>query len=381
MSLFASWQSIVDVLFLTLGLYIALHWARRARALRIALAIIGLYAAALLARHFALLITFWVLKAAAVVVLVVLVLAFQSELRYAVLRLDRIPARSRRLPHVWPAVAEAAFALARKRIGALIVLVRRDSVKELVRGGIKMDADVSPELLQAIFQKDSPLHDGAVVIENATLTLANTVLPLTNRTRVERHYGTRHRAAMGLAERCDALVVAVSEERGTVTVMQDHSIQVAADIAGFAGILQFARSRPQVSFAARLRGAVFTDLPFRLAALALAVAIWAVTLFTGGTLVRTVRVPVVFRDLPKNLVITRQSAIALDVELQGSAWVMDSLNVRGLVAHFSLSRARPGVMILRVDPNAIVLPPGITVDRVTPPAVRIDMAQRASNAT
>lgn len=382
--LVVSWQSGVDILFLALALYVALRWARRAQALRIALAIIALHAAALLARHFELLITSWVLEAAAVVALVVLVLAFQSELRYAVLRLDRVsprwPRATGRVPHVWPQVAEAAFSMARKRVGALIVLVRRDPVRELVRGGIRIGADVSPELLEATFQKDSPLHDGAVIIEAGKLVLANAVLPLTNRIDVDRHYGTRHRAGMGLAERCDALVVVVSEERGTVTIMQDHAIQVAESTAGFATILQFAPAHPQPSLVRRLAGLILADLPFKLATLALAAFIWGISLVAGGTLIRTVSVPVVFSDLPKDMEITQQSATSLEVELQGSAWVMSSLNVAGLTAHFALSHAQPGLMTLRVDPNSIVLPPGITVDRVTPPVVWISLVRRSSSS-
>jgi hypothetical protein len=105
-------------------------------------------------------------------------------------------------------------------VGALIVIVRRNAVAELVSGGIVLEAAVSPEILEAIFQKTSPVHDGAVIVRGDRIVRAAAVLPLTERERMPSYYGTRHRAAMGLSERCDALVVVVSEERGEVTLME-----------------------------------------------------------------------------------------------------------------------------------------------------------------
>ena len=125
-------------------------------------------------------------------------------------------------------IAEAMFDLARDRIGALVVIVRRDAILELLEGGVALGAEISSELLKAIFQKDSPLHDGAVIIDGDRALKAGVVLPLTQRQNVASFYGTRHRAGMGLAERCDALVTVVSEERGEVSLMLGRDVRLQA---------------------------------------------------------------------------------------------------------------------------------------------------------
>jgi len=167
------WQSAADVIVLALAIYLLLRWSREARALRLAVSILALRVAALLTRQLNLLITTWVLDAATIVALLILVIAFQPELRRAVMRMDLFgrAAPERRLP-VWAAVAAAAGALAETRCGALIVVVQEDSIAELVTGGITLGARVSPEILQAIFQKSSPIHDGAAIIEGDQLVSA-----------------------------------------------------------------------------------------------------------------------------------------------------------------------------------------------------------------
>ena len=204
------WQSVVDFVVLTAALYTLLRWAQQARALRVALVVLGLHAGALVSRHFDLALTSWVLDGAAILAIVVLLLVFQAELRRFFMRLDSLlnwrSQAASTLAETYQSIAEAAFHLASGSVGALIVVVRRNAVTELVSGGLTMEAGVSPEILEAIFQKTSPLHDGAVIVRGDRMVRAAAVLPLTERDRVPSYYGTRHRAAMGLSERCDALV-------------------------------------------------------------------------------------------------------------------------------------------------------------------------------
>src|SRR5262245_60293755 len=233
------WQSIVDFVVLAAAISLLLRWSLEARALRLALSVLLLRLAALISEQLGLLITSWVLDAATVVALLVLVVVFQPELRRAVMRLD-LPGRAaheRQLP-VLAAVSAAAFALAKDGCGALIVSVQDDSIAELVTSGVRMSARTSPELLQALFQKSSPLHDGAVILDGDLLTQAGAILPLTQRP-VPDYFGTRHRAGLGLSERSDASVVVVSEERREVTLMR----QGRADVIRTADDLMSALTR------------------------------------------------------------------------------------------------------------------------------------------
>lgn len=201
------WQSIVDLLVLATAIYLLLRWGRDARAFRVSLAVVGLRVAAVLARQLDLAITGWILDAAMVAALIVVLLVYQTELRQALTRLDVMmwllarpaPTASRLLR----AIASAMFSLARARRGALVVISRREPVGELVEGGVSLGGEVSTEILEAIFRKVSPVHDGATLIEGDHISRVSTLLPLTQRRDVPEGYGTRHRAAMGLAERCD----------------------------------------------------------------------------------------------------------------------------------------------------------------------------------
>lgn len=372
-----SWQIAADFLVLAVTFYALLRWARSARAMRIALGVVGLHALALLARRLDLVVTSWVLDAAAILAVLVLLLIFQPELRRAFMRLDsalkRWPKPVRTGSQTSRAIATASFALAQYNLGALLVIVRRDSIGELLDGGVTLGAAISSELLEAIFQKSSPLHDGAVIVEGDRLTRANAVLPLTQRRNVPAFYGTRHRAAMGLAERCDALVVAVSEERAEVTLMGGGNIRHMTDPAQFAAILEGLLRPPRETMGVRLRRLFVAHLGLKFAALGLAGLFWWMSFLASGTTIRTLSVPIEFSNVPKGMEVTRQSADTLDIQVRGSPWIMDSVSLGTLVGGFDLGGLHPGWYTLRLQPRSLDLPPGILVDRVTPESIRVQV--------
>ena len=369
------WQVFVDFLVLAAAFYALLRWARSARALRIALAVVGLHVIALLARHLDLVITSWLLDGAAIVAIILLLLIFQPELRRAFMRLDSVLQRwPRRLSAASEgnhAIAAAAFALAQARLGALIVVVRRDAIAELVEGGIVLGAALSAQLLEAIFQKTSPLHDGAAIVDGDRLLQAGVVLPLTQRRDVPGFYGTRHRAGMGLAERCDALVTVVSEERGDVTLMYGSKIELMHNREQLMTALQQVHRVVRESTVSRLRRYFFVDLRLKLAAAGLAVLIWSMSFLASGTTIRTVTAPVEFSNVPAGMQITEQSADTLEIQVRGSPWVMDSVSPQKLIANFDLRGLHPGTNTLRLVPGTLDLPPGVAVDRVIPDKIRV----------
>jgi diadenylate cyclase len=164
-------------------------------------------------------------------------IVFQPELRRGLEQLGRgrLFVRDRRAEDEIAAeqiriVAHGGFALARQRIGALIVIEQQTGLREYVESGTALDARLSLELLVAIFNKTSPLHDGAVIVRDLIVEGAACFLPLSdNRLSVDRHIGTRHRAAVGLTEQTDAVVVVVSEESGLVSVARAGRLSVPID--------------------------------------------------------------------------------------------------------------------------------------------------------
>ncbi len=375
------WQVITDFLVVALAFYALLRWAKSARALRLALGVVGLHALALLARKLDLVITSWVLDASAILAILVLLLIFQPELRRAFMRVDSALRR-------WPrpvglgsrvnrGIADAAFELAGKRLGALLVVARRDSIGELIEGGTVLDASVSAQLIEAIFQKLSPLHDGAAIIVGDRLVKAGAVLPLTRSQQVPTLYGTRHRAAMGLAERCDALVAVVSEERSEVALVLGGSVRPIKNADELVQTLGEFLNPSRKPFSLRVRRLFAANLGLKFAALGLAAVIWSMSFLVSGTAIRTFRAPVELGGVPSGMKIEQQSADTLEIQLRGSPWIMDSVDLGTMVAHLDLGDLHAGWQTLRFQPDSLDLPPGITVDRVTPPTVRVDLVQSA----
>jgi diadenylate cyclase len=122
-------------------------------------------------------------------------------------------------------IVRAVESMSSKKIGALIVLARKSSLDIYSEGGEKIDAIISAELLETIFFKNSPLHDGAVLIEDGKIFAARCPLPITDRVNLPPRYGMRHRAAIGISEHTDALVIVVSEESGRITVADGSEIK------------------------------------------------------------------------------------------------------------------------------------------------------------
>ncbi len=172
-------------------------------------------------------------------VLLLFVIVYQQELRELVIKITgtrtfinkKAALNTNTIMHMVDAVAQTAIELSRTRTGALIVLERRVLLEEVARSGIEIDAKASPYLLRNVFFDKAPLHDGAVLVRNARVAYAACILPLTVRNDIDQDLGTRHRAAIGLSEISDAIVIVVSEETGIISVAykseltRDHSFQ------------------------------------------------------------------------------------------------------------------------------------------------------------
>jgi diadenylate cyclase len=168
------------------------------------------------------------LQAGAVVGLFALVVVFQPELRRALERIGRVgsfgwllsPADRRAVDHVAAEVAGAAGMLSAEGHGALVVIERETGLEEIAETGVMLHADLSSDLLCTIFAPRTALHDGAVIIRGERILAAGALLPLTEMSLQSERYGTRHRAALGITEQTDAVVVVVSEENGQMSLVE-----------------------------------------------------------------------------------------------------------------------------------------------------------------
>ncbi len=215
-------SAVIDILIVSVSVYWLLLLIRGTTAMTVLRgAVVLLVGAFLLSRALDLLVVNWLLRNSVTGLVIAMALVFQPEIRRALERLGRTGLRSslrreERL-HTVDTVVRAAARLARQQRGALIVLERETGLQEVIDTGVPLGADLSPELLGTIFVSNSPLHDGAVVVRLDRVVAAGCTLPLSD-TPLPAEFGMRHRAALGLTERTDAVVVVVSEERGEISL-------------------------------------------------------------------------------------------------------------------------------------------------------------------
>ena len=215
-------QDVVDILFLTVIAYHLYLWFRGTKALK---ALVGLLALGIIytvAQFWGLFLTTWMFQILWQVLIIMLIILFQSEIRQVLERINPFRAfgwHKLSQPESWiHRFSEACFHLAERKIGALIILERKDNVEEWITGGMPLEGEPGVELLKGIFQKESPLHDGAVVLRQGRIIRVSSYLPLSLKDDLPSSWGTRHRAALGLSERCDAWIVTISEERFEVSL-------------------------------------------------------------------------------------------------------------------------------------------------------------------
>jgi uncharacterized protein (TIGR00159 family) len=225
-----TWRDLVDILFLTLVAYQLYQWFRETRALRVLIGLVVLGGIYSVAKLWGLFLTTWVFQILWQVLLILLLILFQSEIRQVLEKVSPLRyLRSRRRAYGGTYAANLTgvlFDLAAEKTGALVVLTRDDNPAQLIHAGQKVMAIPDPMLIKSIYNHHAPAHDGAVIISQSRLTHMGCILPLSESQDLPEQYGTRHRAALGLSEVTDAVCLVVSEERSEVASIVGGKIDI-----------------------------------------------------------------------------------------------------------------------------------------------------------
>jgi len=225
-----NWQlSILDVADITVVAVVVYFFLRLIRGTRAVQMLIGVAIVVVtyeLARAFGLFTVEWMFGQFFSAFMVILVVLFQQEIRRALMRVGVNPLASTIAPAeaMLDILVESAFSLVHRGWGGLLVIERETGLRHLYESGVEMNAPLRPDMIQALFCPDAPMHDGAVLIcreaSGGRIVAARVLLPLAQANAVPGDYGTRHRAAVGLSEETDALVIVVSEERGDIHLVE-----------------------------------------------------------------------------------------------------------------------------------------------------------------
>lgn len=245
---------ILDIAVVAYFLYRLYLMLRNTRAAALVKGLLALILFMLISKWLNLHVISWLLEKSMTVIMVALPVVFQPELRRALEQIGRghlfrkgSELDEQELEEMLNAVANATIIMSRRKEGALMVFERNIGLEERIETGVAVDGLVSDSLLLNIFEKDTPLHDGAVIIRGKRIVAASCLLPLTENRNLSQELGTRHRAAIGLSEQSDAMVLVVSEETGTISIARNGELIRYLTVEDMKEILRTAIFKPKAN--------------------------------------------------------------------------------------------------------------------------------------
>ncbi|MFZ2444735.1 MAG: diadenylate cyclase [Syntrophobacteraceae bacterium] len=370
------WQDIVDILvnsYILLRVYILFQGTN---AFRVLVGITSLWILQEVAASLGLILTSWAIRGITAAAAIIIIVVFRNEIR-AALQVRNLktflwgfPNREQTTPV--DIIVESVFQMAKKRIGALIVFPGKEDLGEVMHGGIPWNGRVSQEMLMSIFWPKNPVHDGAVIIRGEEVAEVAVLLPLSQRQDLPSYYGTRHRAAAGLAERADALVVVVSEERGRVSVARDYTLKPVIDRDELAHVLRKHLNFPDISPARRqererLKLAVAAGL-----SLLIMTGIWFGFTRSQDTIIG-LNVPIEYINRPVSYEILDTSVDEAKLQLFGSSALIKSLKPGQVGVRIDLSKATEGRNAFTITQDDIILPPGVSLNKIQPAVIDVTL--------
>jgi diadenylate cyclase len=369
------WQDVVDI---TLNSYILFRCYvifRITNAFRILIGLALLWIFQRLAVSIGLIVTSWVIQGITAVAALIIIVVFRNEIR-SVFQVKNIktlfwglPQQSFHTPV--QIIADSVMDLARKRIGALIVFPGKEDINEKIQNGILWDGAISKEMITSIFWEDNPVHDGAIIIEGDRIHEVGVILPLSHRQELPSYYGTRHRAAVGLAESTDSLVVVVSEERGTIQIVKGSAIMPVLKKDDLEKHLQ------------QHLGLVVKDpsgqkkekTEIRIAAVVAVILITSVwlSITRGLDSLVTFEIPIEYMNRNPGMEILDASVNSIKIQLGGSGPLMRTLRPDHVRVKIDLGKSVVGQNIYTITNENISLPPGIILKSFDPAVVDVTL--------
>ena len=368
------WQDLLDIFinsFIIFRLYILFRGTNVIRGL---LAIVALWLLKRLAMMLGLVVTSWVIQAIIAVATLVIIIVFRNEIGSAFKARSLkfffwgIPQRQLQTPV--DIIADSVGELAHHKLGALIVLPLKKGIEDIIHGGIQWQGKLSKEMLLSIFWHGTPVHDGAVIIQGDRILEVGAILPVSKSNTLPSHFGTRHRAAAGLSEQTDALVIVVSEERGGITLFKDKEIfsldtptELNQKLQEYVGMtLEKKRVRNQV---------------IELSAVATACLVFTTGMWysfaRGLETLTTVEVPVEFVNRDPKMKVFSASVSTVKLQISGSKSLIRSVTPNQLKVKLNLANTNPGDNTVTLNREGIVLPPGLELKQVEPQSLNINL--------
>lgn len=368
-----------DILVVAVLLYTAIVWIKNTRAAFIVRGIFIIAAVYILARYLDLQLTAWIFQGFFAIFLIIIVVIFQEELRQIFERIavwSLAPKSERPLGSDTVDILVRTLAdFAKERIGALVVIEGKDPIGRHVMGGIELGGKISEPLLKSIFDPSSPGHDGAVIITKERIARFAAHLPLSKDFKQLANVGTRHSAALGLAELSDALCIAVSEERGSISITRDGQLRQVNNVQELAARLQRfiqekypSAERGRISFSL-----VQENWVTKVVTLSLAIGLWYVLIPGSRTMEVTYNVPVQVQNLPPELRVDTIQPTEVTATFTGPTRAFYFFDPTKLEVNIDLAAADAGRKTLRLSEQNIQFPKTLTLQELSPATLRVSL--------
>ncbi|MCM2370322.1 diadenylate cyclase [Rhodopirellula sp. ICT_H3.1] len=373
---------LIDIGIVSVLLYLTFVWLRDRASRSLGIVAVAMGVIFLLARWLDLYLTTMAFQYGSIGILIAMVVVFQNDIRHGFERL----ATSRWFRHssagqpgnrIVDTITFAVAEMSEQRIGALFVFPGREPLDRHLRGGVEVDGRISEQLILSIFHPKSPGHDGAVLIHHDRIVQLGLHLPLTTQVSKVHDGGTRHAAALGLAECCDAMALVVSEERGTITLARDGNLteieptEVAEELRRY-----FA---DQTSTGQRKLKSRWIGWTTKVAAVAAAVTLWFLFAYNTDTIQRTFVVPIEYRNLPSHLEIEDPKPTYAEVTLSGTSPTFALLKPAELAVSLNVKDVGGRrVLSWKTEPNIANVPKDLRVQKTVPDTVFVTLRENAN---
>lgn len=381
------WKDALDMIIVAFLIYGFLLLLRRTHSRVIINGISVLLGIYLVARYLNLYLTSTLFQEFFAFFVVILVVIFQRELRnfFEWISLWGTLSSAKKISLselVTRNVADAVEKLSEQKIGALIVFPGRQIIDTFLQGGITVGGRISSPLILSIFDPSSPGHDGAVIIEGDRIKKFGVHLPLAERFERYPDIGTRHRAALGLSEHSDALIIVVSEETGAISIAHEGTLQTIAKSDELKEIISgLFEEKSRAGAPVTWHSFVTNNLREKIIACGFTLLFWYIFVVQlgSGIISRDFKIPVEFRFLPQQYAITKQSADAVTITLSGSNQDFSLLDPDKLKVIINMPNPVEGYQRIKIDEDIISHPGALPITKFSPGFIDFRITQEATN--
>lgn len=376
----------LDITFISVFIYVFLVLFKQSKARLIIIGILILSFIYIIAQHLNLVLTSTLLQTFFAVIIFAIIIIFQEEIRrfFEQIAIWSLNPKFRRNKLVSPNEGEIKILidvltdLAKHKIGALIILTGKMNISGYLEGGERLDGKLSEPLLKSIFDPHSSGHDGAVVIDKSKITLFATHLPLSKNFSMLKNRGTRHAAALGLAEVTDALCLVVSEERGAVSVARNGELKQITDEQLKISLENFYNEiYPPVKRLTHL--SITSNYKEKIISLFLAILLWFVFVHESRQVYRSFEIPITHTTLPNGLRVGEIEPEKIEVTLLGPKRAFYFFSGNELNLLLKIPDAEPGARTVSISKSNITFPDDISLESLDPEKVTVRIEEIKKN--